>query len=454
MRYIPTLPILILSFCFPLLLLSQTVSKEDSSRSKLAGINAHMSRFGSYMESHSEALYHEVFLVDSLLERYLSDLPLPGHEEEIISLSPEDSLTLDYMNSDLFAELKGLLDVSAPNKNTQVAGTSATLYLNDGRVALQLYNGDALLLPGKGPLKAIKDLRVWPGPEDHVHWSLPLDSKQTEAWLASQPQLIELPLQARPDSGLTYELPGRQVLFHDTLQNKGFLYADLHSMLEAEKLIILYETEGVKWLTNQLVDGELPEALFARVFQLNKQQLKQVQLLHQAMPQKKLYTDDNKTYLLADGSLLCHNGTYGYARIFPDQAALQTYRQQQGNALVPSILYQELLRSQGDSLLLKQTLQPSLGSLLGIEAEALDGSEKSMQLIQEVMQWKKAQLSMKKLAIPLLLYVGESLKKQHGGAWQVQFDEERKQWEALIVNEKEEKQVDVIARCLSIWPAY
>ncbi len=441
----------LLSLCFIAIssqLLGQPPQKKDSTSSAFSRLGTHISGFGDYIEEHKKILFKRILLPEPVLEAYVEQRLKNLPEESKIHLTENSFYQLTYIPAPIFEELREV-NPSTPANLYRIAGSRACHALKDGRYAFELYNGDALIAMGLKEAKALQKLRIVRGPAGTAHWEMPLSQIQTDNFLHEGPELIE---ENQIDSGKVYVLTSEELLFVPTEASPGILFSDKISLLHHLDMLSFYESEASKYLSNQLVDGEILIGLEKRLIYLSEPQLNQVFLRHEAenMPS---YSDEFKRVLkLGQNGFLLWHPTYNYARYFISEADLLAYVSSDDYSGQPELLFESVLRQYGDSLVAHAPELTNYLSASGtIEKEKLDGSLGSLDELATALNWQRSHLYQEEMALSVLAYTGEVLRKAKKGKWILKEDPKSKLLLPKIQSGKGQYD-DVMELALKFWP--
>lgn len=443
--HIPLLSFLIL---FSSSLLAQPPDKQDSSASAFSRMGTHISGFRDYLEENKKVLYKRILLPEEELTAYLkqslSNLP----EESKLHLTAETQIALTYIPASLFEELREINPATLAN-TYRLSGTRACHSLKDGRYAFELYNGDALIVESAKDAKALKKLRLVRGAAGTTHWEMPLSETQTANFLNEGPELFE---DTEIDSGQIYMLTVEELLFIPAEGEPGILFSDKISLLTHLDMLSFYESEASKYLSNQLVDGDVLPGLEKRLIFLSEPQFKQVSLRNDGKIVSAYSDSLQQVRRLDAGSYLLWHPRYHYARYFLTEADLKNHLTSPDYVGQPELLMGAVIRQFGDSLVNHpKSLDINLWASSLIEKEKLDYSLKSLDELSIALSWQREKIYTEEISLALLAYMGEVLCKAKKGKWELVTDENSGLQVPKILSGKEQSD-DVMELALKYWP--
>lgn len=427
---------------------AQPPQKQDSSGSAFSRLGTHISGFGDFLEENKKVLYKRILLPEEDLSAYLEQSLQSLPEESKLHLTAETYYPLTYIPADLFEDLREI-NPTSPANAYRLAGTRACHLLRDGRYAFELYNGDALLVESLRDAKALKNLQLVRGAAGTTHWQMPLNESQTSNFLADGPELFE---DTQIDSGSIYLLTTEELLFVPEKGKPGILFSDKISLLTHLKMLSFYESEASKYLSNQLVDGNILPGLEERLIFLSEPQMKQVALRHDGKYVRPYQDSVRRVIRLDNNGFLLWHSRHQYARYFLDEPALTAYLSAQSYAGQPELLMEAVIRQYGDSLVNHpQTLDINLPASSIIEKEKLDYSLKSLQEVAVALSWQRDKIYNEEVALGLLAYTGEVLRKVKKGKWALVEDENSGLLFPKILSANKQSD-DVMEIALKYWP--
>jgi hypothetical protein len=427
---------------------AQPPQKTDSVKSAFSRMGTHISGFGDFVEENKKVLFKRILLSEEQMSAYLAQRLQSLPEESHLHLSEEKQYALTYIPASLFEDLLEV-NPATPATKYRLAGTRFCHALKDGRYAFELYNGDALMVEGINEAKALQKLQPVQGAAGTTHWKMPLTTAQTEAFLADGPELWE---ESHIDSGKIYTLTTEEILFVPSPEEAGILFSDQVSLLTHLDMLSFYESEASKYLSNQLVDGSILPGLEKRLIFLTEPQLRQVILRHECRASMKHQDSARQILRLGGGGYLMWHIDHHYARYFTQEVDLENYLSTGDYDNQPEMLFDAVIRQYGDSLVNHaDELVLHLHASSIIEKEKLDYSLESLEELAVALSWQQKAIYSEDLALAMLAYTGEVLKRVKRGKW-AQVKEEQTQMSLPVIQSSKDQTDNVREWALKYWP--
>lgn len=425
---------LLLILSISLTLASQTFAQEtpadkSQEKGKLAGINAHMSRYGTYFEKNRKFLYEELALPVPVVQAYLA--PWESEVKPVLTcpVSPDQVIEVQVLDA---TDAESLSTPSAQKSLTYtIPFTYHTYLVSEGRYLVKLYDQRALLFSKKGDIEALKNVQIDLLDNGVISWHIPLDEATTAAFLEdASVEHWDSALFAN-QGAIVSQLPTGPFLLQTTTEEatSSFLFGTFAGLAKYLGVSEKMEVEATKFLTNQLVDGELPHTVDHFLYQLSKIQIKEISNIHGGKVRNDLADSLGNVIELREGKLLHYHPRYGFARVFTGEAAYANYLAQMDAVdALPTEQMNDLL-TQFETRLEENHDRPShlmkeeLQVLLSLTDESLDYSIESLIVIDEVIKWNKEWLDKESLVLPMIAYIGTIQSKTSGGKWGWKEDE-------------------------------
>ena len=399
--------------------------EKSQDKGKLAGINAHMSRYGTYLEKNRKLLYEELSVPVEVIQSYLEPWDLEDSETLSYPIAPNKSIEFSLLEAD---QAEALATASSEKSlNYPIPFTYFTHRVSEGRYLVRLYDQRALLINRKEEMDALKGIQIDLLDEMKISWRMPISEKVLTSFLADS-SVIQLDTVLFGDlGGEVYEVPSGAFLWKSSGDDgaiQPMLFQTLAGLFYHINAKDKMQTEAAKFLVNQLVDGETPPSAYHFLFQLSKFQVKEIGTTHNGKDRPDLVDSLHKVMELENGKLLYYHPRYGFARVFEGEATYASYQEQMAAlSVLPTTLMAEKLSD------LEVTLKENKGSpshlleeelqyILSLTSENLDYSRESLIVIDEILKWNRNRVDRESLVLPMIAYLGGIHQKMSKGSWE------------------------------------
>jgi ribonuclease HII len=155
---------------------------------------------------------------------------------------------------------------------------------------------------------------------------------------------------------------------------------------------------------------------------------------------------------LGGGGYLMWHIDHHYARYFTQEVDLENYLSTGDYDNQPEMLFDAVIRQYGDSLVNHaDELVLHLHASSIIEKEKLDYSLESLEELAVALSWQQKAIYSEDLALAMLAYTGEVLKRVKRGKW-AQVKEEQTQMSLPVIQSSKDQTDNVREWALKYWP--
>ncbi|MEM6263305.1 MAG: hypothetical protein AAGI38_12410 [Bacteroidota bacterium] len=409
----------------------------QNTRGKLAGINSHAGRYMDRMPAHA-SLMHRLYLPEDAIIQYLEDQSRPQPTSYACQLGSVGKLDFQLMSKEDLLSLRKNQELQEITEN-HLKTTRRGWRLPDQSQVIELYNGMGVLFAAGQPLDLLDSLRFLQLENGQITWAFSLTEDQkieickTEGCVPVSGADKAL---ARYATSVT---AADQFMLAPPNRSGGWVLPDRLSVIEFSGRRFTFQAEATKYLSNQMLMGDLPHEVYGYLFHLSDSQRSAVLKINGGQQTKKEVEDETAwvTFTLADGTVLAHHEEYGYDRFFESQSTYDEYLKDISRPIEdPYGSFLFALQGYGKAFPQKANqLAASLAGKLEMPDYVLDGSLASLSEIDEALSWQETDNISGKTLLALIAYVGEVYRNQLSGSWDMKYDREMKLWKVQLLDE-------------------